>query len=109
MGRKAYTPEFKAQVTKEAIETNNTVLVASKHGLSQSTVYNWFSKEVNKESTTKKKDFKTLQKKCQELELENRILKELLKKTWLLFCFQRTMKFLPSIYPNYLIAALRDA
>jgi transposase-like protein len=33
VGRKAYSPEFKSQVTKEAIETNNTALVASKHGL----------------------------------------------------------------------------
>lgn len=81
MGRKAYTPEFKAQVTKEAIETNNTALVASKHGLAQKTVYNWFSKEVNKGTNIKKKDLKTLEKKNQELELENRILKELLKKT----------------------------
>jgi transposase-like protein len=81
MGRKAYTPEFKAQVTKEAIETNNTALVASKHGLSQRTVHNWFSKEINKESITKKKDFKNVQKRNEELLLENRILKELLKKT----------------------------
>lgn len=81
MGRKAYSPEFKAQVTKEAIETNNTALVASKHGLAQKTVYNWFSKEINKGANTKKKDLKALEKKNQELELENRILKELLKKT----------------------------
>jgi transposase-like protein len=81
VGRKAYSPEFKAQVTKEAIETNNTALVASKHGLAQKTVYNWFSKEINKGANTKKKDLKALEKKNQELELENRILKELLKKT----------------------------
>jgi transposase len=81
VGRKAYTAEFKAQVTKEAIETNNTALVASKHGLAQRTVYNWFTKEVNKESIFKKKDLKNIQKQNEELLLENRILKELLKKT----------------------------
>lgn len=81
MGRVSYTPEFKAQVTKEAIETNNTALVAKKHGLSQRTVYNWFSKEINKDSISKKKNLKTIEKRNQELELENQILKALLKKT----------------------------
>ena len=81
MGRKSYTPEFKAQVTKEAIETNNTTLVAAKHGLAQKTVHNWFSKEINKNSISKKKSYNSLEKKYQDLELENRILKELLKKT----------------------------
>ena len=81
MGRVSYTPEFKTQVTKEAIETNNTALVAKKHGLSQRTVYNWFSKEINKDSISKKKNLKAVEKRNQELELENQILKALLKKT----------------------------
>ena len=81
MGRITYSTEFKTQVTKEAIATNNTALVAKKHGLSQRTVYNWFSKEVNKESNAKKKSMKALEKELYESKLENRILKELLKKT----------------------------
>ena len=81
MPRKVYSPEFKAQVTKEAIETNNTAIVAKKHGLSQRTVYNWFSKEVNKESNTKKKSMKALEKELSEAQLEIAILKDLLKKT----------------------------
>ena len=81
MPRKIYTPEFKAQVTKEAIDTNNTALVARKHELSQRTVYNWFSKEVNKKSNSKKKSLKALEKELKESKLENEILKELLKKT----------------------------
>lgn len=81
MGRITYSPEFKAQVTKEATETNNTALVAKKHGLSQRTVYNWFSKDVNKESNIKKKTNKSIEKRNKELELENQILKDLLKKT----------------------------
>ena len=64
-----------------AIETNNTALVAKKHGLSQRTVYNWFSKEINKDSISKKKNLKAVEKRNQELELENKILKALLKKT----------------------------
>lgn len=81
MGKKTYTPEFKAQVTKEAIDTNNTALVAKKHGLSQRTVYNWFSKEINKETTSEKKSLKALEKQLNEAKLENQILKDLLKKT----------------------------
>lgn len=81
MSRKVYSPEFKAQVTKEAIETNNTALVAKKHGVSQTTVYNWYSKEVNKGSIANKKSFKSLEKQLSETQLENQILKDLLKKT----------------------------
>lgn len=81
MARKVYSPEFKAQVTKEAIETNNTALVAKKHGVSQRTVYNWYSKEVNKGSISNKKSLKSLEKELSETKLENQILKDLLKKT----------------------------
>ena len=81
MPRKVYSAEFKDQVIKEAIETNNTALVARKHGLSQRTVYNWFSKEVNKVSNSKKKSMKSLEKELNETKLENQILKDLFKKT----------------------------
>lgn len=81
MGRKTYSPEFKAQVVKDTIETDNTTLVAKKHGISQRTVYNWYSKEINKDSNTKKKAQKSIEKRNKELELENQILKDLLKKT----------------------------
>ena len=83
MTRKIYSPEFKAQVTKEAIETNNTALVAKKHGLSQRTVYNWFSKEVNKKSISKIKSTKAIDKEIRDLKLENQILKDLLKKPFM--------------------------
>lgn len=81
MPRKVYSTEFKNQVIKEAIETNNTALVARKHGLSQRTVYNWYSKEINKESIEKNKSMKFLQKELSDVKLENQILKDLLKKT----------------------------
>ena len=82
MSRKFYSPEFKAQVTKEAIETNNTALIARKHGVSQKTVYNWYSKEINKDSASNKKSLKSLEKELSETKLENQILKDLLKKTF---------------------------
>lgn len=83
MGRKKYDPEFKAQVVREVIETNNnTALVGKRHNLSQRTVYNWFAKEKDKSNTADNKSLKSLKKELSESKLENQILRELLKKTY---------------------------
>ncbi len=60
MTRVVHAPEFKVQVIKEAIDTNNVTLVAKKHDLPKKTVYNWVSKEVNKKSITKNRSLKHL-------------------------------------------------
>ncbi len=81
MGRVFYSPELKAQVIKEAVETDNTTLVAKKHGIPQKTVHNWVTKQVNKKSISNNKSFKIVEKENKDLKLENQILKDLLKKT----------------------------
>ncbi len=81
MARVVYSPELRAQVVKESIETDNTTLVAKKHNIPQKTVHNWVTKQVNKKSIDKTKSFKHIEKENKDLKLENQILKDLLKKT----------------------------
>ena len=81
MARVFYSPELKAQIVKEAIETGNESLVASKHNIPQKTVNNWILKQTNKKSIDKSKSFKHVEKENKGLKLENEILKDLLKKT----------------------------
>lgn len=83
MGRKNYTPEFIAQVVQEVLDNgNNTNLVAKKNGISQRTVYNWYVKNRDKDESDYKRDLKTLKKELYEVNLQNQILKDLLKKTY---------------------------
>jgi len=81
MARVFYSPEQKAKVVKEAIETGNEALVARKHNIPQKTVNNWLLKQTNKKSIDKSKSFKHIEKENKDLKLENEILKDLLKKT----------------------------
>lgn len=73
--------EFKAKILKEINETGNSALVARTHGLKYATVVSWV--RLSRQAPAKKaaKDSKSLDQKLAKLELENRILKELLKKT----------------------------
>ena len=75
------TIEYKAKILKEIRETKNVALVARTHGLNYQTVSGWVRSErlsaVRLEDRTKRESSTRLQK----LELENKILKELLKKT----------------------------
>lgn len=80
MARVFYSPELKAQVVKEAIETGNETLVAKKHNIPHKTVNNWILKLSNKKVIDKSKSFKHIEKENKNLKLENQILKDLLKK-----------------------------
>lgn len=83
MARRNYSSDFKDQVVQEVLENdNNTNLVAKKHGISQRTVYNWFDKHLNKGEYNQKKELKALKKELYEANLQNQILKDLLKKTY---------------------------
>jgi hypothetical protein len=53
-----------------------------KHGISQRTVYNWFDKVQNKNEIDHKKELKAIKKELYEANLQNQILKDLLKKTY---------------------------
>ncbi len=75
------TPELKEQILKEVKETGNAALVARTHGLVYQTVMSWIRGEREKPKRLKKKTDQANEVRLQKLELENRILKELLKKT----------------------------
>ena len=73
--------EFKAKILKEIAETCNIALVARTHGLKYQTVAGWVSSHRNAPGKKKAIEAKQLERKLAYLEFENRILKELLKKT----------------------------
>jgi len=78
---KRYDKELRAQVLKEVGETKNAAVVARSHGLKYSTVASWIRAERKAPAKREKAQKKAQQKRLEKLELENRILKELLKKT----------------------------
>lgn len=78
---KVYSLEQKEQILKEVADTGNAALVAKKHGVPDSTVYTWQHKAQKKASSHSQKSIKQLKKQLEDKELENSILKELLKKT----------------------------
>ena len=78
---KSYTTEFKAQIIKECIETNNYAAVAKKHKIPATTVYTWFRRDKNKQKTDNRKSQRSLEKELADAKTEIAVLKELLKKT----------------------------
>lgn len=81
---KQYTEAQKQQIIKEATETGNVSLVAEKHGIPKSTVATWVSRKQphNIEKHKEKLELKDLKKKLADAELKNKVLSELLKKTY---------------------------
>lgn len=76
-----YSTEKKEQILKEAEETGSVALVARKHSVPTSTIHTWQKTLKNKGLHTKQQQDRELKKQLADLELENQILKELLKKT----------------------------
>ncbi|MBU3934403.1 transposase [Patescibacteria group bacterium] len=76
-----YSKEFKEQILQECIETNNYNAVARKHDIPASTVYTWLRELKNKDTIKTEKSNKAIKKELEDAKLENKILKELLKKT----------------------------
>ena len=78
---KSYTSAFKEQILKECIETNKYNVVARKHNIPVTTVYTWIKRDKNKTRIKSSKGQKALKKELEDVKLENKVLKELLKKT----------------------------
>ncbi len=78
---KIYSNEFKEQILKECMETNKYNVVAQKHNLPVTTVYTWIKADKNKSKVKKDKGLKAVEKELADAKLENKVLKELLKKT----------------------------
>ena len=80
-GTTKYSLEQREAIVRESQEVGNIRAVAEKHGLNVRLVYGWVKTLKNKEKNQHRKTVKQLQKELTDKELENRILKELLKKT----------------------------
>ncbi len=96
MKRKRYSPEFKAQVVKDAVEVGNASIVARRHGLSVHMVSRWVREQNGSKNplsltsiraqrgTNDPKSLSVendkLKKIIGEKELEIEILRDLLKK-----------------------------
>jgi transposase-like protein len=78
---KNYSKEQREQVVKEVKDTGNMALVARNHGIKYQTVVSWMGSERRAPAKKKKQEIKVLEGRLKNAELENRILKELLKKT----------------------------
>lgn len=74
--------ELKSQVVKEIQEVGNISLVCKKHGLKPSTVHGWLKAFNHKDDIDELAQLRKLKKELSDSKLENRVLKELLKKTY---------------------------
>ena len=81
-GFKRISMEQKEQILADVREVGNIPLVAKKHNISSKTIYNWTRSTKNSEQINQSKDIRALNKKLKDAELENLVLKELLKKTY---------------------------
>jgi len=77
---KRYPKELREQILKEIKDTGNMALVARNHGITYHTVVSWVDSERKTPAKTQKREIKALEARLKDAELENRILKELLKK-----------------------------
>lgn len=77
---KKYTLQEKSEILKEVESIGNIALVCRKRDISYNTVQNWVRRKVTG-SRKEKKSIRSLQKKIFELNTQNLILKDLLKKT----------------------------
>lgn len=78
---KRYTEEFKRQIIDLYLAGKPIAKLAEEYGLVEQTIYKWKklyapSIEVNDEQSISLNDYRELQKKVQQLEMENEILKK---------------------------------
>ena len=64
---KRYSKEFKEQILKECIETNNYNLVARKNNIPPTTVYTWIRKHKNESKLKNSNSRNSLEKEWAEL------------------------------------------
>ena len=83
MGRQSkYSEELKMQILKEVEEVGVIATVAKKHGIDSKNIHNWLRVRKNKPKLDQARELRELRKKLDDAELENLVLKELLKKTY---------------------------
>lgn len=78
---KRYTEEFKRQIIDLYLAGRPVAVLAEEYGLVEQTIYQWKklyapSIEMDEEQSISLKEYKELQKKIRQLEMENEILKK---------------------------------
>jgi transposase len=78
--QKSYTPEFKQQIVDLRIKAGKSVTeLSNESGVPKGTISTWVKLlsqvQVSETETISMKEYKALQKKMKELEIENEILK----------------------------------
>ena len=82
---RTYTSEEKNQIISEVKRTGNIAAVARKNALPSSTIHTWLNPKNQKRSLERRAErleVKKLKAKLADSQLENQVLKELLKKTY---------------------------
>ena len=80
-----YTLLEKSEILKEIESIGNVALVCRKRGISYNTVQTWIRKGITSKGNNLKENLRSLKKRNVGLEVQNKILKELLKKTHQVF------------------------
>jgi len=79
--RKKYTEEFKQQIADLYNQGNKSIgVLESEYGISRSVIHGWIKKysmiEIGNKQSVTMAEYKNLQKKNKQLEVENEILKK---------------------------------
>ncbi len=74
--------EQKQQILSEVKQVGNVKVVAKKHGISGKSIYRWIQAANKGDELNHSKELRSLNKKLKDAELENEVLKALLKKTY---------------------------
>lgn len=82
MRRSKYSNELKQKVVDEFASTGDVDSVAKNYGLTTKSIYNWKSQLKAKPAKDNDRELKDLRKKLALSEEENKILKEIVKKTF---------------------------
>lgn len=77
-----FSEELKVQILKEVEEVGVIATVAKKHAIDPKNIHNWLRIRKNKPKLDQARELRELRKKLDDAELENLVLKELLKKTY---------------------------
>ena len=76
-----YPKELKIKVLTDYEECKDAKLVAQRHGITPNQVWQWKAVENARPRKEEEKAFRALKKKNLELETENALLREIVKKT----------------------------
>ena len=82
MAEPKYSPELRDQVVKDFAATHDAAAVAAKHAIPEHAVYRFRREQLASPEVSKDKKIRELSQELQKKDLENRILRELLKKTY---------------------------